>query len=201
MTPQSYIFMGRYGAGKGTQADLLMKKLKEKQAEHPIIYMETGKEFRKFNEGTSYTARIGKQIVDSGRLMPEYMCVYLWGRLIVENFTGKEHLVFDGTPRKLLEAKLLEGLFPFYGLEKPWVIYLDVEHDESHKRLLLRAKTSGRADDHTKAMEARKVAYEADVVPSIDYYRTSPNVRFLDVDGERSIEDIHADIVKLLGLA
>lgn len=193
--------MGRYGAGKGTQADLLMKKLKEKQAEHPIIYMETGKEFRKFNEGTSYTARIGKQIVDSGRLMPEYMCVYLWGRLIVENFTGKEHLVFDGTPRKLLEAKLLEGLFPFYGLEKPWVIYLDVEHDESHKRLLLRAKTSGRADDHTKAMEARKVAYEADVVPSIDYYRTSPNVRFLDVDGERSIEDIHADIVKLLGLA
>src|SRR6266511_3813771 len=104
MTPQSFIFMGRYGAGKGTQADLLIKKLKEKQSEHPVLYMETGKEFRKFNEGPSYTAKIGKQIVDSGRLMPEYMCVYLWGRLIVENFTGKEHLVFDGTPRKLLEA-------------------------------------------------------------------------------------------------
>jgi len=133
--------------------------------------------------------------------MPEYMCVYLWGRLIVDNFTGKENLVFDGTPRKILEAQLLEAMFPFYGLEKPWVIYLDVEHEESHKRIVLRAKTSGRMDDHTKAIEAKKIAYGADVVPSIEYYKTSPNVRFLDVDGERSIEDIHEDIVKRLGLA
>lgn len=201
MTPQAFIFMGRYGSGKGTQADLLMKKLKEIDHERPILYMETGKDFRNFGEGTSYTAKLTKEVVDAGSLMPEFMPIYLWGRNLVDRYTGAEHLVFDGTPRKLLEAKLLKDVFPFYKLGKPWVIYLDVHHDESHKRLLIRAQSSGRADDHAAAIERRKAAYEADVVPSIEYYRTDPDVNFLDIDGVRSIEDIHADIVNKLGLA
>lgn len=201
MTPQAYIFMGRYGAGKGTQAALLIERLKQADTQHAVIYIETGKEFRIFNEGSSYTATQGKKIVDSGRLMPEYMCVYLWGRRIIEEYTGNEHLVFDGSPRKLMEAKMLEDIFIFYGLDKPWVIYLDVDHDESHKRLSLRGKTSGRVDDHPSAMDARRAAYEADIVPSIEYYRTSPRVKFLDIKGEQSIEAVHADIVKATGLA
>ena len=72
--------------------------------------------------------------------MPKFMCIYVWGRRLVEEYTGNEHLIFDGTPRKLMEAKTLDELFPFFGLEKPWLIYLDVEHDESSKRLSLRQK-------------------------------------------------------------
>ena len=201
MKPQSFIFIGRYGAGKGTQADLLIKKLAAADPKNPPLYVQTGQEFRDFIKGPSYTAQISKKITESGGLNPEFMPIYLWSTLIVNKFTGAEGLVFDGTPRKLLEAKLLESLFPFYNLDKPWVIYLDVEHGESHKRLLLRAKTSGRADDHEKAMEVRKAAYEADVIPTIEYYRAHPGVRFLDIDGERSIEEIHADIAKHVGLA
>lgn len=128
------------------------------------------------------------------------MCVYLWGKLIAETFTGREHLVFDGTPRKKLEAEALEDLFPFYGLEKPWVVFLDVKHEESHRRLSIRARSSGRVDDSPAAMEERKKAYENEIIPTIEFYRVDPNVRFLDIDGERSIEDIHADIVKRVGL-
>ena len=49
-------------------------------------------------------------------------------------------------------------------------------------------------------IKKRKTEYENDVIPTIEWYKTNPNVNFLDIDGERSIEEIHADIVKRLGL-
>lgn len=200
MNPHAFIFMGRYGAGKGTQAKLLMKVLRD-MSDVPVIDMETGAGFRSFFQGTSYTAALSKKIIEQGKLMPVFMCVHIWGNALVNTFTGKEHLVFDGTPRKLLEAQMLADVFPFYGLEKPWVIYLDVDHDEAHKRLRLRAVSSGRRDDSDDAIVQRKKAYEEDVVPTIEWYRSHPGVRFLDIDGKRSIDEIHADIVKRLGLA
>lgn len=196
---QSFIFIGRYGAGKGTQAKLLMKVLEE-SGERKVLDMETGAGFRKFFKETNHTATLSKKIVESGQLMPVFMCVYIWGNLLVEKFTGQEYLVFDGTPRKLQEAQMLESVFPFYGLDKPWVIYLDVEHEESMKRLAIRAKQSGRADDSEAAIVKRRKAYEDDVIPTIEWYKTNPNVRFLDIDGERPIEEIHEEIVKLVGL-
>ncbi len=200
MSPQAFIFMGRYGSGKGTQAKLLMDLLKKKTPEKEIIYVETGAGFREYAEGDSYSAKLTKDTIDNGGLMPEFMCVYIWGTKLADKCTGIEHLVFDGTPRKLLEAQLLESVFPFYGMGKPWVIYLDVHHEESHKRISLRQKDKGRADDSKDAIERRKFAYENDIVPSIEYYRKNANFNFLDVNGIGTIEDIHADIVKRVGL-
>lgn len=200
MKPQSFMFMGRYGAGKGTQAKLLAEALAKADAGRGILSVETGAEFRKFMQSGGYTAGLSKRTVESGALMPEFMPVYLWGRLLVDAYTGAEHIIFDGTPRKLLEAKILDSVFPFYGLGKPWIIYLDVVHEESHRRIKLRARTSGRADDGEREMKKRLTDYEADVTPTIEWYRKHPGVNFLDVDGERSIEEIHADIMQRIGL-
>jgi adenylate kinase family enzyme len=199
MNPQSYVFIGRAGAGKGTQAKLLMELLAKKDPNHPIIYIETGAEFRKYMVGPSYTSKVTKNIVESGRLMPEFMCVYLWGKVMTEHYTGNEHLVFDGTPRKLREAQIFDSVFPFYELPKPYIIYLDIDHEESSKRLSLRAK-EGRKDDSAEAIERRRIAFHNDVKPTIDWYAANPDIIFLDIDGERSIAEIHDDIVKKVGL-
>lgn len=193
---QSFIFIGRSGCGKGTQANLLIDLLKKKNPEQKILHVETGKEFRRIALLDNHTAGIVKKTLEGGGLMPEFMCVYAWGTLFFEQFTGLENLIFDGTPRKFLETTLLMDLFPFYNLAKPWVVYLDVEHEELHKRLKLR----GRSDDTTEAITKRLEWYESEVKPSVEFFRTSPNVNFLDIDGERSIEEIHADIVKKVGL-
>ncbi len=200
MTPQAFIFMGRYGAGKGTQALLLEALLARLDSSHSVFRLETGAEFRKLIEGTGYTARLAKKVVDSGELTPAFMPIYIWGKLFFERYDGG-HAIFDGTPRKLDEAKVLGSLFPFYGLEKPWLIYLDVDHEESKRRLTIRHAEHGRKDDHPDAVERRKAAYAADIEPTIAWYRDNPGYRFLDIDGERPIQDIHADIVKRLGLA
>jgi adenylate kinase len=201
MTQQTFIFIGRYGSGKGTQAKLLIEALKKVDPARNVLYIETGAEFRKFFAGNSnHTALMTKKVVDSGGLMPEFMPIYIWSSSLVKNYTGVEHLVFDGTPRKLLEAKILDPVFSFYGLEKPWVVFLGVNHDVSTKRLSLRGAESGRADDSKEAIEKRKKAFEDDVNPVIEWYRTNPNVKFLEIDGNRSVEDIHVDIVKRVNL-
>ena len=64
----------------------------------------------------------------------------------------------------------------------------------------MRAKKSNRPDDGQKELEERRSEYEKNVIPVIEWYKTNPNVNFLDIDGERSIEEIHADIVKRVGL-
>jgi adenylate kinase len=201
MKSQAIIFIGRYASGKGTQAELLMKSLREKDPANAPLYMYTGNEFRKYIQTGTHSANLTKQVVETGGLMPEFLPIYMWVKILIENFRGTEHLIFDGSPRRLLEAKVLESIFPFYGLGKPWVVYLDVEHEEAHKRLKIRAQTSGRKDDGEEEIQNRKKVYEADVVPVIEYYRNHPDVNFLDIKGERSIEEVHADIVKKLGLA
>jgi adenylate kinase family enzyme len=201
MKPQSFIFIGRYGAGKGTQSKLLIETLKKKDPSHSILYIETGEEFRKFfTENNSYTAQLSKKTIEAGDLMPEFMPIYIWSKLLVDHYTGMEHLVFDGTPRKPLEAQILDKAFPLYGIEKPWVVYLHTEHNESVKRLSLRAKESGRQDDGREALEERRSEYEDNVIPVVEYYRDNKNYRFLHIEGARSIEEIHTDIVKKLGL-
>lgn len=194
--PQAYIFIGRSGCGKGTQAELITKKLREKDATFLILHIESGNELRAFAKGENYTASLTNKILKEGGLMPEFMPIYLWGKLFSEKFTGKETLIFDGTPRKLMEAQILDSVWPFYDLGKPWVIYLDVDHEESTKRLKLR----GRNDDSDHAIAKRLTWYESDVRPSVEFYRTNPNVNFLDIDGEQTIDKVHEDVVKAVGL-
>ncbi len=200
MTPQSFIFIGRSGAGKGTQSRLMETKLKSLQ-DRNVLHIETGALLRVFNQGDSYSAKQAKVIMEQGQLMPEFIPIYVWARLLVENCSGAEHLIFDGCPRKLHEAELLSSIFPFYNLGKPFVMYLDIEHDESHKRLSLRAKEGRRDDMAEEAIDSRRIAFEQDVRPTIEWYRTNPNVTFLDIDGQGTIEEVHARIVKAAGLS
>lgn len=197
MSPQSFIFIGRSGSGKGTQAALVMEYLKKHDPEHPPMSIETGAELRKFIKEDSYVAGVVRKVYESGGLMESFVPIYIWTDVMKKSYTGKEHLVFDGTPRKPLEAEALDRLFPFFGLDKPWVIYLDVGHDETTKRLIAR----GRPDDTAENMAKRLAWYETDVAPCIEFYRKDPHVNLLEIDGHGSIEEVHAEIVKRTGLS
>jgi adenylate kinase len=196
MSPQSFIFIGRSGCGKGTQAQLLIKHLKTIDPSRNSLYIQNGEEFRHFITGQTLTQKLAKDIYDNGRLMPEFLSVYQWAKALNERYTGSEHLIFDGMPRKLHETSVLESIFAFYKLEMPWVVNIEVSADESFKRLMARK----RADDTEEDIKVRLSWFETDVAPTIDYYRNNKAYKFLNVNGERSIEAIHEDIVKSLAL-
>ncbi len=197
MKPQTFFFTGRSGCGKGTQVKLLIETLNKVDPSRKLLYIQTGAELRKFMLGPSLTQKLTKEILDKGGLPPEFVAIYQWIKILVENYTGEEHLIFDGTPRRLHEASMFTSIVAFYKLEKPWVIDIDIDNEEAVRRLLLRK----RFDDTERDIRARLSWYETEVVPVVGYFRTNTNYRFMQIDGNRSVDEIHAEIVKKVGLA
>jgi adenylate kinase family enzyme len=189
-----FIFIGRSGCGKGTQAKLLMEEIKKKSSQKDILYIQTGAELRDFIKGDSYTQKICADIYNRGDLQPEFLAVYMWIRRVIEKYTGKEHMVFDGTPRKLHEAGVLHSIISFYKLGKPNVINIDISKDEAKKRLLSR----GRMDDDEKEIEKRLAWYDTDVLPAIQFYQNNKEYNFHHINGEQSVEKVWEDLSKSL---
>jgi len=196
ITPKVFIFIGRSGCGKGTQADMLIKTLKKKDPSRETLYIQTGQEFRKFIKGQSFTEKRSAEYYKTDKLQPEFLAIKMWVDFLVDNYNGDEHIIFDGTPRKLHEAKVLDSVFGFYGFDKPYVINIDISAKEAERRLLLRK----RLDDAEEDVLKRLSWYETDVAPTIDYYRDNPDFHFLKINGDRTPEEVHADIVRSIGL-
>lgn len=194
---QVFIFLGRSGCGKGTQADLLMEhlcRIGDKTCKN--LHVESGAFLREFVKGDTYTQSKTKFVMENGFLVPESVVVYLWMKYLINNFTGTENIIFDGCPRKLHEAQLLNDALRFFKVEKPVVVSVNVSKDWSEKRLLGRA----RKDDTPESIKKRLEWFETEVTPTINYYRGDSYYQVIDVNGEQPIEDVHNEVLAKLGL-
>jgi len=188
----TFIFIGRSGSGKGTQAELLIKYLKQ-TSQASVFYLETGRYVRELISQPTYSSRLAKAVSEIGERQPDFVAIYLWANFLIDNLVGGEHLVFDGTPRSLVEAQALDTAVAFYKLAKPRVIFLDVSAARARARLANR----GREDDDKDGIEKRLGWYERDVEPVIDYYRRHSGYQFVRIDGDQEVEMIHGEIKKL----
>jgi adenylate kinase len=193
--PHTFIFIGRSGAGKGTQIQLLIEKLKAKTT-HPVFHLEPGNSFRAFVAGDSYSSSKAKELAAKGELQPSFLTVWVWADLLVKNATGNEHMLFDGMPRRMSEAKILESALKFYEVEKPKVINIHVSDTWAVEKLLAR----GRADDTEESIKRRMHWYEKDVEDTIEYMKHNSFYEFLSINGEQTIEEVHAEICEKIGL-
>ena len=193
MNAQTFIFIGKSGSGKGTQASLLMDYLR-KVDQRTIFNIETGKEFRSFINGDTYSAKMAKEILAQGLRQPDFLAINIWGQLLINNLKENEHVIGDGFPRSKNEAMILDTAFKFYKRGQPIIVYMNVNNDSATDRLVKR----GRADDQKEAIINRLKFYEDDVKPAVEYYRENKDYIFLDVNGEPTIEEIHADLIKKL---
>jgi adenylate kinase len=193
MNPQAFIFIGRSGCGKGTQATLLQEYLKKNDPKREIFYLETGGRFREFIKGESFSSKRSRDIAKRGDRQPDFLAVWMWSHLFVEGFKGDEHVIIDGTPRSLNEANVLDSAMRFYGRVPAHVIYLNVSRNWAEQRL----RERGRIDDRNKEEINRRLDwFETDVLPAVEHLKTHPEYHFLDIDSERSIEDVHVSIIK-----
>ncbi len=187
------IFIGRSGCGKGTQAALLKDRMhKMDDAKNHILYVETGEHFRTFTRGSSYSATLSRAVSESGERQPNFLAGWMWANVLINEMDPGMHLVFDGAPRARAEAELLTTALKFYSREKPVVIHIDVSRKWSEEKLLAR----GRSDDKTIAKITKRLDwFDRDVVPALDYFREDPYYRFIEVDGEQTIPEVHRDII------
>jgi len=191
MEPQAFIFFGRSGSGKGTQAKLLIEYLKGHNG-RPVLYVETGQRFREFKNGPTLSSKLTKEVMEHGGLMPEFLPVWIWADYLVNNFTGEEHLVLDGLSRRVDEAPVLDSALKFYKFKNPIVVHMNVSRERAFEML----KGRGRKDDTDEYINNRLDWFEKDVLPAIEYFKEKPEYTFLDIDGGGTIEEIHKELVK-----
>lgn len=190
--PLNIIFLGLSGSGKGTQVQLLADVLR---AHNPVHIVSTGDLFRRLQEFTTDVGKRVKRILQEGGLPFDDLATTLWMHEIAFRVHEHEGIIFDGAPRRLDEAKNIDRFLEF--LERKHntkVVYLSVTPEEITKRLLQR----GRADDNLTAIEGRIDYFQQSVLPTLEYYRKEN--RLIEINGEQPAENVHADIIKALGL-
>lgn len=203
------ILLGPPGSGKGTQAEILAEKL-------DLYYFQTGRLSR---ELAKEDKRI-KEIVDSGKLIPEEEMTMYVIDFLKEKKPDLEDILFEGFPRFISQYEALENFLRKKGDDIDAVISLDVSKDVAIKRISSRricekcgevynlitnpppkdgkckcgGKLIQRQDDKPESVKTRFEYYEADTKELIDYLDSKG--KLIRINGEREIDEIAKDILK-----
>lgn len=195
MNPQTFVFVGRSGCGKGTQAKLLQDALKNKHPEGEIFYIETGANFRKFLEEEKYSNQLSKDVYKKGERQPDFLAIWMWSNVVLDKVKGQEHLFFDGIARSLPEAMTFTTAMEFYERTVN-VVYLDVSREWSEEKLLAR----GRSDDQSlEEIKRRLDWFDKDSYPAVEYFDTHKRYNVLKINGEQTVDEVHQEILTKLG--
>ncbi len=212
------ILLGPPGAGKGTQARILVE-------EQGMVQLSTGDMLRAAkNSGTE----MGKKVADvmaRGDLVTDDIVIGLIAEQL-DGEAGKHGLIFDGFPRTLAQADALEDLLAAKGKKLDAVVEMRVDDEALVDRIAGRftcakcgevyhdtakptAKTGvcdkcgstefvRRADDNAETVRVRLMAYYRGTAPLIGYYHAKGRLK--SVDGLGEIDTISGQIRAALGL-
>ena len=211
------ILLGPPGAGKGTQARILMDGM-------GLVQLSTGDMLRAAAAAGTDVGKRAKAVMDAGQLVSDDIVIGVVSERL-DQPDVKSGVIFDGFPRTAAQAKALDRLLAEKGLALDAVVSMDVDDDllvdrvsgrftcarcgeGYHDRHKLPAKEGvcdscgstefkRRADDNAETVRARLTAYHADTAPLIEYYRGSGKLKI--VDGMAEIDEVARAIRKALG--
>ena len=180
--------VGAAGSGKGTQSDLLVEK-------YAFRHISTGDVLRaEIKQGTEL-GQTAKKYIDKGQLIPDSLMVSILAATY-DAMLPCEGVIFDGFPRTIPQAEALAEMLQERGTEVSCVLELHVADELLVERLVLRGKTSGRADDNEQTIKARLEVYHNQTAPLAEWYKKRNLLR--TVNGVGSIEDINAQLCKAI---
>ena len=182
------IIFGPPGAGKGTQAKFLVKRLNSFQ-------ISTGDMLR---EEIEKNTDIGKKIISNmneGKFVDDEIVNKLL-EYIIFNPQKKNKLIFDGYPRTINQAKNLDKLLDKSDQKINHIFFLNVNKNSIIKRIEKRKILEKRTDDDNETILKRYDTYMEVTKPVLNYY--SKNKNFHEIDGSIEIQRISQKIEEIL---
>lgn len=181
---------GPPGAGKGTQSEYLIKKFK-------LFYISTGDILRKELADETKLGLQAKSIIAEGGLVSDEIIVQIIEKTIRAN-PDVNGFLFDGFPRTLVQAYILEGLMIKLNTTLDLLVSIEVPEEESVARLIERGKISGRMDDNDEVIRNRLKEYTNKTLPVLNFFKERGNYK--SVNGVQSIKKVRADIEELINI-
>ena len=183
------ILFGPPGSGKGTQAERLISK-------YNLCHISTGDMFRYELSHNTELGQLARSYMDKGQLVPDSVTIAMLKKRVEDNPHVKG-FIFDGFPRTTPQAEALDELLAEAGESISGLIELSVDEDEIVKRVLLRGKTSGRADDNDESIIRKRInVYRSETTPVADYY--SQFGKSHKIQGVGSIDDIFNNLCRTI---
>ena len=184
------ILFGPPGAGKGTQAKYLVKKLK-------CFQISTGEILRKEIQKKSEIGRLIVNDMNDGKFISDEIVNKLIKDIIFDS-TKKNKLIFDGYPRSISQAKNLDLLLDNSDQKIDHIFFLNVDKETIIKRIEQRKIIEKRSDDESNTILKRYDTYMETTRPVLDFY--SKNPKFREIDGSLKIDEITAKIDAFLNV-
>ncbi len=188
---QAIFFIGRSGAGKGTQARKLAQSL-------GFYYWEMGGIIRKEIASGSELGTEIKDLVNRGLFLDDNRLMRVVERHLGD-LPADKGVLFDGIPRRLSQAYYIVGLLRGMGRKDLVTLYIDVSRREALERLKLRSTTENRPDDNDSAIMRRLDQFDIETMPVVEYLRDVTDFHY--IDGRPSIDEVTEEIHKVLASA
>ena len=184
------ILFGPPGAGKGTQAKIIISK-------YNIVQISTGDMLREEVKLATDLGKAAKVIMDKGNLVPDDIIMSMIEKRIKKQ-DCKNGFILDGFPRTFKQAVKLDMILDKLKIKIDKVIEIDVNEDLLLKRITKRAAESEtlRGDDNSEILKNRISVYKKDTLPVLKYYKNLN--KLYTVDGMQNIENVSEYILKLL---
>jgi len=209
------ILLGPPGAGKGTQAEKIIKK-------YQLAYVSTGDILRSAVREQTNLGRKAKQYMDHGQLVPDELVVAIVKDRLADPDCA-EGALLDGFPRTVAQADFLEKALPEIGIKIDKVLSIEVDEEELIERLTGRRVCSEcganyhlkfnppkvrnvcdlcggdlyqRDDDTFETVKERLEVYKKQTEPLIAFYEEKG---FLSpIDGNKDIDAVNDQINLIL---
>ena len=183
------VLFGAPGCGKGTQA----QRLKE---HYGIDHVSTGEVIRdEIRRGTEL-GRSMEQYIKEGKLAPDAIVIGMIANYVSEHKDAKG-CIFDGFPRTTVQAEEFDRILEKKGLKVDIMVDLHVPEEELVKRLLLRGKDSGRADDASEEVIRERLAvYHKQTAVVADYYTAQH--KYASVNGVGTMDEVFDRIAAVI---
>ena len=184
------ILFGPPGAGKGTQANILIKK-------YNIVQISTGDMLREEVKLQTDLGKAAKLIMDKGNLVSDEIIISMIEKRIIKP-DCENGFIFDGFPRTLQQAIDLDNILDKLNINIDKVIEINVNEEILLKRITKRAEESitSRGDDNSDILKNRIFVYKKDTLPVLKYYKNLN--KLYSVDGMRNVEEVSKDIQNIL---
>jgi adenylate kinase len=182
------VFIGPPGAGKGTQCRRLVELFE-------IPHLSTGEMLRSVMDQDSALSRYVASYINAGKLAPDHLVMRIVSQKVKSPDCANGAL-FDGFPRTMVQAQMLDDLLAELKRPLDIVLELQVPDEVLIARLLKRAKTDGRADDNDATIRERLRVFHEQTKPLIQYYAKQGKLR--SIDGTSSEQEVFDAIRKAL---
>ncbi|OON97465.1 MAG: adenylate kinase [Epulopiscium sp. Nele67-Bin005] len=209
------ILLGAPGAGKGTQAEMLMNA-------YNIPTISTGNIFREHIANKTDLGQKAKGYMDQGQLVPDELVIELVKDRVKKD-DCKNGMIFDGFPRTIPQAKALDIMLDELGMPIEHVVNVDVQDEIIVERISGRrtclacgetyhkiykvelkdglcnkcnTELTHRDDDKLETVKKRLEVYHSQTKPLINYYQEQD--KLINIDGLGKVDEVYAKITKAL---